>query len=237
MDRTTLATTYISYYDWGAAIGLGLDLTLRDRSNGTITLDHYMRALWQTHGKPGGKAPGYVDRPYTMADLRAMLASVSGDARFADDFFDRFIQGRDLVDYERLLDRAGLVLRPASPGQAFAGQFRVQDLQGRPRVVSAVPPGSPAYEAGLERDDEIVGVAGRAIQTAADFDRAIRECKPGDAVPIVFERRGQRITGTLGLVADPRVEIVTAEQAGRQLTAEQRRFRDGWLSSAARNTF
>ena len=81
-----------------------------------------MRALWQKHGKPGGKAPGYVDNPYTVADLKAALAAVAGDAAFADDFFARFIQGRELVDYAPLLDRVGLVLRPASPNVASAGR-------------------------------------------------------------------------------------------------------------------
>ena len=230
IDRTSFDNTYISYYTWGAAIGLGLDLTLRDRSDGTVTLDHFMRALWQKHGKPGGKAPGHVGNPYTMADLKATLASVAGDARFADEFFARFIQGRDVVDYGRLLDRVGLVLRPVAPGQAFAGQLHLQDEQGGPRMVSAAPFGSPAYEAGLERDDRLLGVAGRTIERVVDFERAIRERKPGDTVPIVFERRGQRVTGTLRLVADPRVEIVTVEQAGRQPSVEQRRLRDAWLS-------
>ena len=113
VDRTNFDNTYISYYTWGAAIALGLDLTLRDRSNGAVTLDHFMRALWQKHGKPGGKAPGYVDVPYTMGDLKAALASVAGDQAFADDFFSRFIQGREVVPYESLLARAGLVLRAA----------------------------------------------------------------------------------------------------------------------------
>jgi predicted metalloprotease with PDZ domain len=237
IDRTNFDNTYISYYTWGAAIGLGLDLALRDRSNGAVTLDHFMRALWQKHGKPGGKAPGYVDVPYTMADLKATLASVAGDARFADDFFARFIQGREIVDYEALLARAGLVLRRVSAGGAFAGQFRLQDVQGRPRVAGPTQPGSPAYEAGLDRDDVILAVAGVDVAAATDFERLIRARKPGQEVPIVFERRGQRVTATLKLVEDPRLEIVRAEDVGRPLTAVQQRFRDAWLSSPARNAF
>ena len=237
IDRTSVNNTYISYYTWGAAIALGLDLTLRDRTDGKVTLDHYMQALWQKYGRPGGRAPGYVDHPYTMADLKDTLASVAGDVRFADDFFARFIQGRDVVNYGRLLARAGLALRPVSPGRAFAGPLRLQDLQGRPRVVGAVPFGSPAYQAGLERDDVILAVAGRDVASAADFGRAISGRKPGDQVPLVFERRGQRVTGMLRLVENPQVEIVRAEDAGQTLTQEQRRFRDAWLSSPGRSTF
>ena len=237
IDRTSASNTFMSYYVWGAAIALGLDLTLRDRTDGTVTLDQYMQALWQTHGTPGGRAPGYVDHPYTMADLKETLASVSGDARFADEFFARFIQGRDVVNYERLLARAGFTLRLAAPGRAFAGQLRLQDGQGRPRVAGAVPFGSPVYQAGLERDDLILAVAGVDVASAADFGRAIGGRRPGDQVPLVFERRGQRITNMLRLAENPQVEIVRAEDVGQTLTEEQRRFRDAWLSSSARDTF
>jgi len=236
IDRTSVDNTFLSYYTWGSAIGLGLDLTLRDRTDGKVTLDHFMQALWQRFGKPGGRVPGYVDHPYTMADLKDTLASVSGDAQFAANFFASFIQGRDLVGYERLLARAGFVMQRAFPGRAFAGQLRLQDAQGRPRVTGAVPFGSPAYQAGLERDDVILAVAGIDVASAADVERAIGGRKPGDQVPLVFERRGQRVTGTLHLVEDPRVEVVPVEAVGRVLTQEERRFRDAWLSSPARIT-
>jgi len=229
IDRTSVDNTFMSYYTWGATIALGLDLTLRDRTDGRVTLDHYMRALWETHGKPGGRAPGDVDRPYTKADLKEALASVSGDASFADDFFAQFIEGHEVVNYARLLDRAGFLVRPAAPGRAFAGQLRLQDAQGRARVAGAVPFGSPAYLAGLERDDVILEVAGSNVTSAADFTRALDGRAPGDEVTLVFERRGQPVASMLRLVPDPRVEIVDLGQA---LTPEQRRFRNAWLNSA-----
>ena len=107
IDRTNWSTTFISYYEYGGAIALALDLSLRDRSAGRVTLDDYMRAMWRVHGKPGGTRPGYVDRPYTSADAEARLAEVSGDAAFARDFFARFVRGREIADYKTLLAHAG----------------------------------------------------------------------------------------------------------------------------------
>src|SRR5207245_6409218 len=75
-DRTNWPNTVISYYSFGGAIALALDLTLRDRSDGRISLDDYMRAMWRVHGKPGGSREGYVDHPYTIADAEARLAEV-----------------------------------------------------------------------------------------------------------------------------------------------------------------
>ena len=57
IDPTNFGNTFISYYTWGEAVGLGLDLTLRSRSGGRVTLDDYMRALWERFGAPDGE-PG-----------------------------------------------------------------------------------------------------------------------------------------------------------------------------------
>ncbi len=235
VDRTNFEDTYISYYTWGEAIGLALDLALRDRSNSAVTLDHFMRALWRKHGQPGGRLPGYVDNPYTLADARNTLAEVAGSAAFANDFFARYIEGHEVAEYPRLLARAGLILRPRSPGQGYAGDLRLQDVRGTVRVAAPVPFGSPAYVAGLERDDTIVSIGGAPASNAAEVERVIRSRRPGDSVPVVFERRGRQVTGMLRLVAEPTQELVPAEQAGQRLTPEQRRFRDAWLGSAARN--
>jgi predicted metalloprotease with PDZ domain len=112
---------YISYYTWGEALGLGLDLTLRERTDGRVTLDDYMRALWTRFGRSAAARPGYVTSPYTAADLKATLAEVSGDAAFAADFFERYIEGRDVVEYATLLSRAGFLLRPRSSPNGPAG--------------------------------------------------------------------------------------------------------------------
>ncbi len=92
IDRTNWNDTVISYYPFGGAIALALDLTLRDRSNGRITLDDFMRAMWRAHGKPGGQEGGYVDRPYTAKDIRDHLAEGT-DPAFADDVMNRYVHG------------------------------------------------------------------------------------------------------------------------------------------------
>jgi predicted metalloprotease with PDZ domain len=83
----------------------------------------------------------------------------------------------------------------------------------------------------------ILAIDGTDVRSAVEVEQAIRRHKPGDDLSIVFERRGQRATGRLRLEADAQVEIVSAETAGRSPSAEQRRARDEWLSSAARNVF
>lgn len=230
IDRTAWPNVFISYYTYGAAIALALDLSLRDRSDGRLTLDDYMRALWQRFGKPGQNVPGLVATPYTMDDLKATLAAVSGDAAFAREFFARYIEGRDLADYERLLARAGLVARKRAGGRAWLGQVSLQAGGSALRVGSLVPWDSPLYRAGVEFEDQIVSLDGTDLTSMQALDAVLARHKPGDTVPIRFVRRsGEVVSASLTFDEDPRIEIVPVERAGGTLTPAQRRFRDAWL--------
>jgi predicted metalloprotease with PDZ domain len=231
IDRTNFDNTFISYYTWGEAIGLALDLSLRERTSGKATLDRFMRTMWERFGKPGGE-PGYVSKPYTSDDVKAALASVAGSQEFAQQFFARYIQGYEAADYTALLARAGLVVRPLNPGAAFAGGLQLQTGSDGVRVASEVPFDSPAFAAGLEREDRVLSIGGTAVTTESTVREAIARRKPGDEVSIVFERRGgERVTSTMRLIPDPRVEIVTVEEAGRMPTGAQRAFRKAWFGS------
>ena len=64
---------------FGGAIALALDLSLRGRSDGRVTLDDFMRAMWRVHGKPGGSAPGL--RRSSVHDRRCRGAAGRGERR------------------------------------------------------------------------------------------------------------------------------------------------------------
>ena len=230
VDRTDWARTVISYYPFGAAIALAVDLTLRDRSNSDVSLDDFMRAMWRTYGKPGGSREGYVDRPYTVGDAEATLAEVSGDRAFARDFFARYIQGHEVADYARLLARAGLSLRQRVPGRAWLGDLRFETRQDSLRVTTLVEPDWPVYEIGLEQDDELRQLDGQRLLSAADVERVLARHAPGDRVNLVFaDRTGAARTARVVLKEDPALEVVALESTGGQITAAQRIFRERWL--------
>jgi predicted metalloprotease with PDZ domain len=247
IDPTNFSTTFISYYTYGAALATALDLSLRDRSNGKLSLDDYMRAMWLVHGKPGGPSPGLVANPYTLEDARARLAEVSGDRRFADEFFDKYIEGREVPDYSRLFARAGLVLRKRNAGAPWAGALDSSGggrggRRGAPPAATAATsagvriPGlvawdTPAFRAGLDQGDVITHADGKPIASTEDWHSAVRAHKPGDQMPIQFTRRGAEFRGVITLVEDPTLEVVSLESTGVALSADQKAFRDGWLAS------
>jgi predicted metalloprotease with PDZ domain len=235
IDRTSWDNTFISYYTWGAALGLALDLSLREQKAGQTTLDTYMRAMWTRFGRPGQKISGHVATPYTMEDLETVLGELT-TKQFARTFFGSFIQGREVADYGPLLEQAGLVLRKRNAGKAYlvAPGLSFQGGAGA-RLTAAALFETALYKAGVDRDDLIVSIDGTAISSQEALEQTLAKHKPGASVPIRFVRRsGETVNSTMVLDEDPRIEVVTVEQAGGMLTAAQKQFRTEWLSSKAR---
>jgi predicted metalloprotease with PDZ domain len=227
-DPTNFSYAFISYYSFGSALALALDLELRQRSNNTVSLDDYMRALWRTHGKPAGHQVGLVPKPYTLKDARDRLAEVS-DRAFANDFFDRYVEGRESPDYAKLLAPAGIVVRKRSPGVGWSGA----SVDGNGKVSAPqglMPWGSPAFEAGLEHGDVIVTVGDKPFAAGTFASR-----KPGDRITLRARRIDGRIVPlTLTFGENPALDAELIEAAHGTLTPAQQAFRTAWLGSKRR---
>lgn len=254
IDATNFSNTFISYYTYGAAIATALDLSLRDRSNGKVTLDDYMRAMWIAHGKPGGPSPAIIAKPYTLKDARDRLAEVSGDRGFADEFFTKYIEGREVPDYATLFAKVGLVLRKRNAGAPWIGtpgtlgQGAVGGGRGRRggapgatptaptvvRIPGLVAWGTPAFNAGLDEGDVITSADGKPVATTEDWQSALGAHKPGDQMTVEYTRLGKTLKTTIAVGEDPALEVVTVESTGAALTAPQKALRDGWLASKRR---
>ncbi len=224
IDPSNQQNTFISYYTWGAAIGLGLDLTLRTRFD--RSLDGFMRAMWVRYGKPF--------RPYTLDDLRVTLGEYTGDTRFADDFFARYITGREVVDYPALLAAAGVLVRRESAGRGTFGPAVLRVEDGRV-VVRAVYVGTPFYDAGLDSGDLIVALDGTTVTSVDQIEEITARHDPGDAISVTFESRGQALRAGVTLIEDVRLEVVLYEEAGLNVTSSIRELRADWLGSKAEN--
>lgn len=237
-DTVDRNRTFVSYYTYGAAIALGLDLSLREMSNGKITLDDYMRLLWKEYGRVPAPAPGLVARPYTLKDLRASLATLTSNQKFADDFFDKYVEGRQVVDYARLLRLAGYDLRKTNVGKGWVGNVQVQAVKngllvamGGARGVSKspVPFNTPLYRAGVDFDDTIVTIDG--APATMDAWASLTARAPGARVSLGIERRGgAMVTRTLVIEEDPALSIVDLANSAA-FTPAAKAFREAWLGS------
>ncbi len=241
VDATDSSRTFLSYYAYGAGIALALDFSLREMSGGRQSLDDYMKLLWNLHGKPGGPAPGLVAKPYSVKDLRDHLAELTNNRKFADDFFDRFVEGREAPDYAHLLSLAGFRLQMADQGRGWIGNVPVAETPqglavgvgggrgggGRP---NPVPLNTPLYNAGIDSGDIIKSIDGQPA-TAASWN-AIGNRKPGETVTLaVLRRGGASVTKTVTLGQDPTAQQVVSMD---NMTPAQKAFRDAWLASKVR---
>ena len=110
---------------------------------------------------------------------------------------------------------------------------------GGVRIMSATRTASPLFNAGLDRDDVITAVGSMSVTRADQVDSTVRSTRPGTPLTVTYLHHGRApaMTTTVQTMADPRLEVVSAEQAGQQVTAAQRQFRDAWLRSKAGNGF
>lgn len=218
VDPVNRSNTFISYYTWGSVVGIGLDLTLRARGH---TLDELMRLMWVRHGK--------TEIPYTLADIEKALADVTKDPAFAHDFFTRYIRGRDVVDFKTLLANAGFLLRPSKPGAAYLGLLQLDYTTTGARILGSTQIGSPLYLAGLDAGDVITALDGKPLGSDSLYQAVKTAHKPGDQIEVQYQSRGTGHSATITMVEDPRLEVVTYEEAGMPVTDEMKKFRDGWL--------
>ncbi|CAN5586349.1 PDZ domain-containing protein [soil metagenome] len=161
----------ISYYDKGEIVNMMLDIRIRTLSNGAKSLDDVMRYLYDEFAKKG--------RNFTPADYQKISEMMAGAS--LEDFFDKYVRGTEEIDYDGILSGVGLKLNDeeAGPKQAYLGA-NLGETNGQ-LTVRSIPAGTPAYEYGLNANDQIVAIDGnRASQNF--LTSYLNEKKPGDKV-------------------------------------------------------
>jgi S1-C subfamily serine protease len=85
--------------------------------------------------------------------------------------------------------------------QAKADGHSVSATSGA--YVVKVGPGTPAAKAGIQAGDVIVLIDGKTVSSAPELGGVVRQYKPGDAVDIVLDRGGKKVSVTAMLSEAP----------------------------------
>ena len=172
----------VSYYEKGALLGLLLDLEIRKRSAGAKSLDDVMRYLYTEYFKK--------NRNYGPVDFQKACELMAGAS--LEEFFNRFVRGKEELNYNGALEAAGLRLETNAPGGSGRANDRIffgADItqEADRLMVDRVYAGSPAYEQGLNAGDQIVALDN--VRVTRDFFNArLAEKKPGDLVNLTIFR-------------------------------------------------
>jgi predicted metalloprotease with PDZ domain len=173
------------YYPKGSVLGLLLDISIRDATNGARSLDDVTRALYTRFATRG--------RGFTTADLLALLRETGMPD--VDGFYRRYVDGREPLPYEAVLPKAGFAVERRSFAVPFVGVSTAVQPGGGTRV-DAVTPGSSAEAAGVLPGDELLEVGGIAVTATGDWAAAFRARyagKAGQPLEIVVRRNGGRV--------------------------------------------
>lgn len=162
----------ISYYDKGEVVNFLLDIMIRSESKGEKSLDDVMRHLYNEHFKKG--------RNYTPADYQKTAEMMAGKS--LDDFFAKYVRGREEVDYDSILGRIGLKLVASRP-ESDKGYLGANFSRSGGLTIGSIPKGTPAWDAGLNADDEIIAIDGYKASKQF-FDAYLAQKKEGDKLKI-----------------------------------------------------
>lgn len=190
----------ISYYDKGEIVNFLLDIEIRTASNGAKSLDDVMRHLYNEFYKK--------NKNYTPEDYQKVSEMMAGKS--LNDFFTKYVRGRAEIDYNSILNGVGLQLTTSGRPTPYLGANLAQ--QGDRLTVTSIPSDTPAYEQGLNTNDQILAVDGyRASQQF--LQTYLGEKKVGDKIKLTVFRFDElrEIEITLGATKPQNYRIVAVE--------------------------
>ena len=192
------------YYGKGQHVSLLLDLQIRQSSNNRFSLNDVMKAMVQRYPRIAG---------FTNKDFIAVCEEFAGTSM--KKFFDDYLYGTAPLEWERVLEYAGLNVIAKDPSlKNGLGAFTVD--AGEKILVTGVYPGSPAAQAGIEIQDEIIALNGYR-QRSADLHDRIAAMKTGEEYVVTLFRNDKlrEIRLTAGPAGSPRFTVVKSAKPSK----------------------
>jgi len=175
----------VSYYTKGALVALGLDLVIRQKSQGRYSLDDVMRTLWQEYGRNFYQGAGRGLQEYEIRDV--ILRSTGVDV---SEEIEHWVYQANDVPLAGLLDRAGYEMHWSSSDKHPGLDITLKTQDGQ-FVIRQVHESGAAHKAGLSAHDKLIALAG--MELAADQEtlkRVLAMHQPGDTVTAHVFRDG-----------------------------------------------
>jgi predicted metalloprotease with PDZ domain len=169
------------------------------------------------------------NRNYTPADFQRAAELMAGAS--LENFFARYVRGREELDYNAALSAIGLQLGAADAAnppaeRAVFGADLTQD--GDRLMVRRMYSGTAAYDQGLNAGDQIVALDGERVNQQSFLAR-LAEKRPGDQLNLTLFRDDDLRTFAIKLgrriVTDYRLLPV------KQPTPEQTKQYKAWIGT------
>jgi predicted metalloprotease with PDZ domain len=226
VQLTNLQNTSISYYPKGQLIALVMDLLVRGRTKGKVSLDDVMRDMYEELYLKSPNSSYYLrGRGYQPEDLERIASRRAGFD--LGDFFKRHVRDVEVLPYEEAFGYVGLRLVKTQAKEPFDAGMWVTFEDPREGVIENVRNNSPAEDAGLQSQDTIVSLGGKDV-TKDSWLKTLARYKTGDSVPVVVRRDRRTIKTNIVLGQPERFDYRIEERS--DAPAEQKALRAAWLS-------
>lgn len=194
------ANRSISYYTKGAVVAFLLDARIRAITGGERSLDDVMRLAYDRYSGSRG---------YTQDEFRRTVNEVAG----ADlsRWLATAVDTTDELSYDEALAHFGLRFAPDDPAAAKAWLGATTRTDGGRLIVSQVRRGSPAFEAGLNVDDEIIALDGFRVGPD-QLEARLEHYRPQQRVAVLVARRGELLP----------IEVILGTEPTRRWSLEAR---------------
>ncbi len=183
----------VSYYGKGAMVGLGLDVKIREATNGEKSLDDLMLIANKRYsGKTG----------FTNADIYEIAKNIAGEG--VSKWLKNRVETPEYLDLSHVYNYFGLILSDKvevqNDGTAPADLGLNLNSHDSNLVLSRVVRGTPAFDAGLNKNDEIIAIDGVRVNKG-HLATYMKTRLPGETAELLIARRGkiQPITITFGV--------------------------------------
>ncbi|MDB5035807.1 MAG: peptidase domain protein [Chlorobi bacterium] len=189
-------------YTKGPVLGMLLDIIIRQRSNGKVSLDDVMRRFNEEYGKSG--------RTFTDTEIIGMMENFAGVK--LEDFYRKYIDGINPIPYADFLPQIGMkIVSKRTRRPTLGAALQMVDKKGL-RVLSVVPGGS-LYNSGIKAGDILtrlqVTYQGQGVRydlsefPSANIDPLFAEIPSELTIDLAVERNGnsdtKRVTVSLGI--------------------------------------
>lgn len=200
----------ISYYNKGMLAAVMLDLEIRSQSK--KCLDDVMIALYNDYYKSKG-------RGFTHDEFISACSDVAG--RDMQPFFNDVIFSTKPLEYNTIFSKYGLELEDENKDKSDSWSGVRSKMDGGRNIITNIYSFSPAVEAGLSVNDEVISINGWRVTDL--LENRDSKMEVGAEVEITYARDRKIFTTTLVYQKSPRVNYTLG------LNADENKLRENWL--------
>ena len=190
----------VSYYSKGAMLGLFLDAHIRETTKNEKSLDDLMRKAYALYSGEKG---------FVNSDIYKLFGEISSEN--SEDLVKNLVESPEYLDMSDAINYWGLELEKEHTKEdddvslpvAYLG-FNF-DKSKDDLLISKVLRDTPAFDAGINAQDELLAIDNIRVKKA-DFEKRMKAYRPETNVELLISRRGKLLTLTATTLEKPMKE-------------------------------